>query len=79
MSRTSASSGGGSRHAASADRIDTKTPASAGIFVRRLSVAAAGLLVACTAVAQTPQYSLETSAVDSVPQTTIVPVQQSPV
>ena len=79
MNRTSASSGSGSRHAASADPIFTKTPASAGIFVRRLSIAAAGLFVACTAVAQTPQYSLETSAVDSVPQTTIVPVQQPPV
>lgn len=36
------------------------------------------LLVACTAVAQSPQYSLETSAVDSIPQTTVVPVQQPP-
>lgn len=29
--------------------------------------------IACAAVAQSPQYTLETSAVDSVPQTTIVP------
>ena len=35
--------------------------------------------IACAAVAQTPQYTLETSAADSVPQTTIVPVQQAPV
>ena len=35
--------------------------------------------IACAAVAQSPQYTLETSAVDSVPQTTIVPVQQAPV
>ena len=35
--------------------------------------------IACAAVAQSPQYTLETSAVDSVPQTTIVPVQQPPV
>lgn len=79
MNRTSASFGSGSRRAASADPVYTKTPASAGIFVRRLSVVAAGLLVACTAVAQTPQYALETAVVDSVPQTTIVSVQQPPV
>lgn len=30
--------------------------------------------IVCAAVAQTPQYTLETSAADSVPQTTIVPV-----
>ena len=35
--------------------------------------------IVCAAVAQTPQYTLETSAADSVPQTTIVPVQQAPV
>lgn len=35
--------------------------------------------IVCAAVAQTPQYTLETSATDSVPQTTIVPVQQAPV
>lgn len=37
------------------------------------------LLAACTAVAQTPQYSIEPAGADSIPQTTIVPVQQAPV
>lgn len=36
------------------------------------------LLVACTAVAQTPQFSVETAGADSIPQATIVPVQQPP-
>ena len=41
-----------------------------------LTLAAGGL---CGAAAQTPQFSVGTSAVDSVPQTTVVPVQQAPV
>lgn len=34
------------------------------------------LLLACSSVAQSPQFSVGTSGADSVPQTTIVPVQQ---
>lgn len=37
------------------------------------------LFATCAAVAQTPQYALGTSGADSVPQTTVVPVQQPPV
>lgn len=40
--------------------------------------AVAALLSVCRAGAQTPQILLETSAVDSVPQTTVVSVQQRP-
>lgn len=36
----------------------------------------AGLLAACAVSAQTPQYTLGTSGADSVPQTTVVPVEQ---
>lgn len=36
----------------------------------------AGLLAACAVSAQSPQYTLGTSGADSVPQTTVVPVQQ---
>lgn len=36
----------------------------------------AGLLAACAVFAQSPQYTLGTSGADSVPQTTVVPVQQ---
>lgn len=43
---------------------------------RFFSVSCAALFVACAAVAQSPQFSVETSEVDSVPQTTIVPVQE---
>lgn len=42
----------------------------------------AALLAACAVTAQAPQntqFTLETSSVDSVPQTTVVPVQQQPV
>lgn len=39
----------------------------------------AALFWACTVTAQAPQVSVTTSAVDSVPQTTVVPVQQQPV
>lgn len=38
-----------------------------------LTVGGAGL-----AVAQTPQFSVGTSGVDSIPQTTVVPVQEAP-
>lgn len=54
----------------------SQTPAPAGAFVRRLSVVLAGLFVSSAALAQTPQFSVATSGADSVPQTTIVPVQQ---
>lgn len=69
----------------------SETPASAGAFVlRRLKtgrtlLCAAALLWLMQAAAQSPQassspqFSLGTSAVDSVPQTTVVPVQQQPV
>lgn len=53
-----------------------QTPASAGAFVRRLSVVLAGLFLSSPVWAQTPQFSVEASGADSVPQTTIVPVQQ---
>ena len=69
----------------------SETPASAGAFVlRRLKtgralLCAAALLWLMQAAAQSPQassspqFSLGASAVDSVPQTTVVPVQQQPV
>ncbi len=47
-------------------------------------ISCSALLVACTATAQvpqtapTPQFTVGTSAVDSVPQTTVVPVEQAP-
>lgn len=86
-------SGRSSRHLASQSAPFTcKTPASAGAFVPRgrrivsqFAWVCCGLLVACTAVAQSPQASgtlppeqvaLGTSVVDSVPQTTVIPVQQ---
>ncbi len=71
-----------------AAQVLNKTPASAGAFVRqraaaRIAAACCALLVACAAVAQSPQpseqYVLGTSGADSVPQTTVVPVQQQPV
>lgn len=65
--------------AASANPVCSKTPASAGAFVRLLPYFAALLLAALPAAAQSPQFSVGTSAVDSVPQTTVVPVQQAPV
>ena len=65
-----------------------RAPASAGAFapVRRVVLRAAYLCAALFAVSGAaaqeqvgPQFSLGTSAVDSVPQTTVVPVQQTPV
>lgn len=53
-----------------------KTPASAGAFVPRLAALVAAMLLAGMAAAQTPQYTLGTAGADSVPQTTVVPVQQ---
>lgn len=44
-----------------------------------LSFGAALLLAAGAVFAQNPQIAIGTAAVDSVPQTTIVPVQQAPV
>ena len=47
--------------------------------MKRLFSAGTALLLACSSVAQSPQFSVGTSGADSVPQTTIVPVQQPPV
>ena len=69
----------------------SETPASAGAFVLRRRKACRAVLCVLAllwmaqAAAQSPQassspqFSLGTSAVDSVPQTTVVPVQQQPV
>ena len=57
-----------------------KTPALAGAFALRLRLMCAAFFAAvccaAPAAAQSPQFALGTSAVDSVPQTTVVPVQQ---
>ena len=47
--------------------------------MNRFFTAGAALLLACSAVAQSPQFAVGTSGADSIPQTTIVPVQQPPV
>ncbi len=62
---------------AKSTRLSDVLPASAGAFVRIVAVSAA---LICTGVVfgQTPQYSVTPSVVDSVPQTTVVPVQQTP-
>lgn len=79
MKLRSVPDGCNSQCCAPADRINSKVPASAGAFVLRPLVAVVGLLFvviallfAVAASAQTPQGS----TTDSVPQTTIVPVQQ---
>ncbi len=53
-------------------------PASAGHFILRLALLIVALLFVGMAMAQSPQYSAGTSAVDSIPQITVVPVQQAP-
>ena len=68
----------GVRRAASASPTSSQTPAPAGAFVRLLPCLALLLLAVLPAAAQSPQFSVGTSAVDSVPQTTVVPVQQAP-
>lgn len=76
------------RYAASADQNHSQTPASAGAFgplgfgkSLRIAFLFAGLSVlgGFEASAQTPQISVGSAAADSVPQTTVVPVQQQPV
>lgn len=78
------------RHAAATvTRPGLQAPASAGAFapVRRAVLRAACICAALFAVSAaaaqapqtSPQFTLGTSAVDSVPQTTVVPVQQTPV
>ena len=47
--------------------------------MNRFFTVGAALLLACSAVAQSPQFAVGTSGADSIPQTTIVPVQQPPV
>lgn len=44
--------------------------------MNRFFTTGAALLLACSSVAQSPQFSVGISGADSVPQTTIVPVQQ---
>lgn len=44
--------------------------------MNRFLTTGAALLLACSSVAQSPQFSVGISGADSVPQTTIVPVQQ---
>lgn len=44
-----------------------------------LSGVGTALLAAGAVFAQTPEFSIGTAAVDSVPQTTVVPVQQAPI
>lgn len=55
----------------------TKTLALAGAF--RLMLFAVALFVSLGAQAQTPQISVQTNSVDSIQQTTIVPVQRPPI
>ncbi|MFR0773706.1 MAG: hypothetical protein ACLSH3_07845 [Alistipes finegoldii] len=47
--------------------------------MKRFFAAGTAFLLACPVVAQSPQFSVGTSGADSIPQTTIVPVQQPPV
>ena len=53
-------------------------PASAGHFILRLALLIVALLFVGMAMAQVPQYTGSTSTVDSIPQITVVPVQQPP-
>lgn len=62
--------------AAASSESSAKTPAPAGAFVPRLAALAAAMLLAGMVAAQSPQYTLGTSGADSVPQTSVVPVQQ---
>ncbi len=74
----SASLGCPLRHAATATSHLGQVPASAGPFFRRVVFAAAGLFLSYGLSAQTPQYAISPPSADSIPQTTVVPVQQPP-